>query len=255
MEALTDLHTCPKCGEDKWPEEFAERKPGQGWVDDRPHLPITNRCPYCRKCEVERISAWKARNGDKQKAYQRAYRERNVDKIRAYNNSPEGRAKRAIREARRQRKIHRNKAALQQHREKARLLAWEARRRRGAVETPKAGPKAPDTEKDLRLDSAVFAQWLKAKQREYGGPEQLALVIGMSPRNVRHYLVREYPRVSIDTVDRALIREGTTFLWQLYPELYPGLDVPSLTEILADVVGPPTNHDAACLKPREQVVA
>ena len=43
----------------------------------------------------------------------------------------------------------------------------------------------------------------------------LALATGMNERQVHRCLTRETVTVQLDTVDKALVTEGSTFLWEL----------------------------------------
>lgn len=228
MEALApEQHMCPLCREVKEVDGFAARKPGQGWLDRTGQA----RHSYCRTCEAGRLREWRNRNLEARRAKAREDYARRMEMLR---RSPKKMA--ALRETRR-------------------LHAWEDRRRAGEREVPKGGPKAPDSERVPRLPIGPFSEWLAVKYEEYGRNSLLlAGVVGMDSSLVHRYKEGKQDRVSIDTVDKALTREGSTFLFQLYPELYPGLDTMALAEVLADACGPATNDDA-WLKPLPGVVA
>lgn len=82
-----------------------------------------------------------------------------------------------------------------------------------------------------------FAAWLRVKLREYGPVYNLADACGINERRVRSILNGEQPRVALGLVDIALTHEESTFLFELYPELYPGLDVAALSDTLAALGG------------------
>lgn len=80
-------------------------------------------------------------------------------------------------------------------------------------------PSTPvDREKDVWLDIRPFRAWLNRMIELYdmGGA---ARRIGVHDRAVYRWL-REGQQVHIDVVDRCLVTEGDTDLWQLYPDLY-----------------------------------
>lgn len=66
-----------------------------------------------------------------------------------------------------------------------------------------------------RLPIGPFRDWMERKLAYYeGSVELLAQATGLPDRQVRRVL-READSVALDTVDRALIKEGTTPLWAL----------------------------------------
>lgn len=82
-----------------------------------------------------------------------------------------------------------------------------------------------------------FQDWLTERRERYGGIGDLSEVVGIPERQLYTLItgfemvsgkrrrdgkscMRPKLSVSIDVVDRALIREGSTSLWELYPELY-----------------------------------
>jgi hypothetical protein len=216
-------HRCSKCGLVKSVQEFAERKPGQGWRDDTGKA----RHSYCRTCEAARLKEWRERDIEASRARSRA---RYAERVARAQRSPEEAAR--LRETRR-------------------LYAWERRRRRGEAER---GIERSQPEKDLRLEAGPFRDWLLAKLGEYGNTLRLAHACGTTVRRIYSVLKEEQAWVSIDTVDRALTREGSTYLFQLYPRLYPDVDVVALSDLLADVVAPAEDDDQ-WLRPVAGVVA
>lgn len=65
-----------------------------------------------------------------------------------------------------------------------------------------------------RLPVGPFRRWMEERLDYYGSLELLSKATGMSDRQVRRVL-RESEMVALDTVDRALINEGSTPLWAL----------------------------------------
>lgn len=66
-----------------------------------------------------------------------------------------------------------------------------------------------------RLPIGPFRDWMERRLAFYGGSmELLAKATGLPDRQVRRVL-READSVALDTVDRALINEGSTPLWAL----------------------------------------
>ena len=69
----------------------------------------------------------------------------------------------------------------------------------------------------LHLNPKPFAAWLRPRVERYGSAP-LAKQLGIPERRI--YAVLHGHGVHIDTVDKALCRDGTTHLRELYPELY-----------------------------------
>jgi hypothetical protein len=69
------------------------------------------------------------------------------------------------------------------------------------------------------LPIGPFREWLVGRLDAYGSVDRLAVVLGASERRLRVWL-RAGSRVSLDSVDRALTREGSALLGELYPELF-----------------------------------
>ena len=65
-----------------------------------------------------------------------------------------------------------------------------------------------------RLPVGPFREWMERKLDYYGEVALLAQATGLDDRQVRRVL-READTVALDTVDRALINEGSTPLWAL----------------------------------------
>lgn len=79
--------------------------------------------------------------------------------------------------------------------------------------------KAPTVEEQPagggKLPVGPFRAWLEGRLAYYGdSTELLGIVTGLGDRQIRRIL-RENKTISLDLVDRALIKEGTTPLWAL----------------------------------------
>lgn len=119
-----------------------------------------------------------------------------------------------------------------------RLDQWEFIDRHG-LNVPVPGLVACDYEPDIRLPIEPFRNWLTLKQRRHEGQhgrDGFAHSIGLTERRLWSVLHdKRQRRVSLMVVDRALTHEGSAHLFELYPELYPDVDVPALTDVLADI--------------------
>lgn len=95
------------------------------------------------------------------------------------------------------------------------------------------------------VDAAPFREWLEERRRVFlsesrqdanghvitwreGGPVPpwFSAYVGVADRHLYRILKGEMKRVRIDIVDQALVHEGSTMLWELYPELYPDMEMP-----------------------------
>ena len=87
----------------------------------------------------------------------------------------------------------------------------------------KALEKKSKTEKNKsvsRLPVEPFVLWLKETIPRYGNQEEFCATAEIGTRRVNELLSGRQTRVSLELVDRALTREGSSMLWELYPELY-----------------------------------
>lgn len=101
---------------------------------------------------------------------------------------------------------------------------------RYAGRTPKAPKGKCRLGPDRMLSSEPFAQWLERKcaryRLEHGeGKDAFANTLTISSRRLETYLRREQETVGLRVVDRVLTHEGSTCLFELYPELYPDEEV------------------------------
>lgn len=91
-------------------------------------------------------------------------------------------------------------------------------RRRGEVEHK---PSPVDQERAGYVPALPFAEWLHAayeRDRSPRGWDEFCVDIGVSARNVARMVSGEQKMVQADTVDRALINEGSTNFAELYDE-------------------------------------
>ena len=70
------------------------------------------------------------------------------------------------------------------------------------------------------VPAAPFALWIKRRQYAYESLSQFCRTCELQERRVYDLIKGNSHRVSVDRVDTALVRDGTTMLWKLYPELY-----------------------------------
>jgi len=72
-----------------------------------------------------------------------------------------------------------------------------------------------------------FRIWLREIVERYGSPENAEGAVGLSARTIRRFTnpkgIYEVTQelVSLDIVDAAVTHEGSCFLWDVYPLLYP----------------------------------
>lgn len=65
-------------------------------------------------------------------------------------------------------------------------------------------------------------EWVKRKAKIFGNLE-LAKLCGVNERVVTRILRKEYSEINFSTVDEMLTNEGSTFIWDLYPQEYERL--------------------------------
>jgi hypothetical protein len=116
------------------------------------------------------------------------------------------------------------RARTEKERERKRIYAEGRRRAAGIPPRNWSTPKETPIKKGeiLRLEFEPFKQWLIQMHLKLDR-EELIDKTGIHPRRLSYilYEAKGRDKVSIDTVDAALIKEGFTGLWELYPELYP----------------------------------
>lgn len=105
-------------------------------------------------------------------------------------------------------------------RERNRIYQEAKRRERGVPARPiKRRPLPQVASETLMIDSGPFAEFVRPLTDKHGA-STVASAIGLDERNLYAHLNGERKSVHIDCVDRALVRFGGAFLWQLYPDLY-----------------------------------
>ena len=70
------------------------------------------------------------------------------------------------------------------------------------------------------VPAGPFVLWVKRRQYAYESLSKFCATCELQERRVYDLLKGKSKRVSVDRVDTALVRDGTTMLWELYPELY-----------------------------------
>ena len=100
-------------------------------------------------------------------------------------------------------------------REDWRLKREEEARHKRAV---KRGLELP---KVNRLPIKPFQSWVEDRLTKYESITEFCEATEMHERRVYDLLRGRQNTVELETVDRALTREGSTMLWELYPDLYP----------------------------------
>jgi hypothetical protein len=93
---------------------------------------------------------------------------------------------------------------------------WE--RRKQLKEDIEAGRALPAVN---FLDVKPFREWLEATVPKYASLREFCESTGLVERRIYDMMNGRQKRVSLDTVDQALTRDGSAYLWELYPELYP----------------------------------
>lgn len=112
------------------------------------------------------------------------------------------------------------------------ITDYYLRRRRGKVEhrarcrscenridyDRRAALKRGEAEPTIFFPVEPFRDWLALAVQRHGSRLRAATETGMSERRLRAILGGEQRRVTLDVVDRALANEGSTMLWELYPD-------------------------------------
>lgn len=191
---IVDTHRCPRCGEVKPADEFALTSEGQGWQQKTATGDVIHRYSYCHPC-----------NRAKAKGH-------HADLLRRMEQDP---------------------AFGERIEARWRENQMTYARRKGCRPRPVAYKRVMvEEEKDLRIPAEPFREWMRAMMERYEcGSTGLSEVTGLPDRSIQRILYEGQDNVSIDTVDKALVREGSTLLPTLYPDLYPGLD-PEFVECL-----------------------
>lgn len=72
-----------------------------------------------------------------------------------------------------------------------------------------------------RVPMEPFQAWVQERAPKYESMADFCEATEMNERRVYDLLNGRQKTVTLEVVDRALTREGSAFLWELYPELYP----------------------------------
>ena len=80
------------------------------------------------------------------------------------------------------------------------------------------------------LEIGPFQEWIEKRLEVYDSIDTFATLVETSPRSVHRWRKgreidkmgkeRTINKIPLNTVDIAITREGSTNLWELYPELY-----------------------------------
>ena len=73
-----------------------------------------------------------------------------------------------------------------------------------------------------RLPAQPFRDWLNDEALpRYDSLREFCEATGLQERRIYDVVNGRQKKVSLDYVDKAVTRDGSVFLWELYPELYP----------------------------------
>lgn len=111
--------------------------------------------------------------------------------------------------------------------EERRIRYHDDRRRRGLKCYPQKGVRSlafPEKENRRELlPVGPISEWVTQKAKVYGGNKQLAKYCGVDERTITRLASKEYSETTFALVDEILTREGSTFIWDLYPVEYEKL--------------------------------
>lgn len=228
----TKTRTCAVCGETKPVENFRVTKRWPDGSARRWHS-------YCHPCRRAKVRESYARNADRIKAARKAaYRRVKADPVKAeelrtYWREKNRRYLQKMRDERpedyrayqryhrdwwRKRRAEQAKAERRRMLQDRRINVTGRRREQGVREV--TGRRSVDEVGEERvplLPAEPFRAWLEDRLPSYSGPTAMADKLGIDETSVRRVLRGDKPSVSLDTVDRALINEGSTSLDDLYP--------------------------------------
>jgi hypothetical protein len=229
---------CARCKHWKHLIDFAYRKSGADhWI-----------LKFCLSCKraVQRQHYYANRAGYLERI--RNWKRKNPEKVAAYASQDAASGKRRAREER----YYQNPANRLRRRKRNRLYKQAQRRAAGvperqlksaihryylaAIEAQAEHLRSlapPPQEKEPRLELAPFVGWIDKRLPAYQHSlEQLSDICEVDPRRLRTLRAGEYMKdgkmrpvrtVGLDFVDRCLVNEGCTDLWEVYPDLYEDL--------------------------------
>lgn len=186
----------------------------------------------CRECKPAYDRAYRAANKKKVRANERAWRARQLADpvLREILLETERRAQRRRREADKERAnrwarewYERTKNDPERHArllETRRIAARLRREKNGAPLVPERRPKVLYSVKNeqVLLDPGPMQEWVQKKLSKYGGPAELALACGTDENRIRDIRDGKLSAITRAKVERFLVAEGSTELWELYPD-------------------------------------
>lgn len=125
---------------------------------------------------------------------------------------------------RRERYHNRTEEQKEDRREQDRFFTYKSRREKGIPERKFKKSRGVERMDDAKVPAEAFIEWLKVKLDQRGSIKELSKVTGISDRRLRTLFAGSYSQkgktyeiknLSIDFVDDALIKEGSTMLWEL----------------------------------------
>jgi hypothetical protein len=131
------------------------------------------------------------------------------------------------------RERRRNDSVFRTRRREYERIYKEGRRRAAGVPERRYvnATRAPDLERDQDLPVEPFARWLEGRVLAYGGVETFARSVGLNDTAPLRRVLRRgdhgRPKKSVrlSFADKIVTLDGSTFLWEIWPELYPDVEV------------------------------
>jgi hypothetical protein len=222
---------CPGCGRTLSLRAFNKAHSDAGFVVLLADGKRRYRRSRCRRCEAkyrrEHVASLPLeRRREQRRIWSATYEARPgvIEARRARQSTPEFRAKRRAAYAAKMAKLRADREALEAHRELGRLYAYAQRRRRGVPERQFRDRQTPGYSRDW-LPREPFIEWVEHVRPHY--PEltddAFGEMLGFTARSLRRVMQESTNGVTVELVDRALTLEGSTELWQLYPDRF-GVD-------------------------------
>lgn len=211
----SEIQTCTKCGFEKAPEDFPKVKSTYRLKDGIKRV-REYRLRYCKDCKRKQDTAKSARRRREQPDYQRQWRERNPDKVKAqqdkYNHSPGGKAARA-----KYAKTEKSKAAHQRYRQSRRGQATRRRAHRKKAKLKRLALSAnlpaevvrPFLER-LLLEYKTPATSLAVGEPPSKGYGELAVATGVHRDTIRHIMDGTRKGVAIEVIDKLALHADFT---------------------------------------------
>jgi hypothetical protein len=202
---------CPRCGRWRLGVDFYVRE----WSGDTAYK-LQTRCATCQRVSRREADGFKPRRWG---ACHRGH-PRTPDNLGTVTDA-NGYTHRYCKPCRRQ-DYERRRAErewVERRREYQRFWMERKRRSLGVPERRwgSRSNRAPDTESAPLLDARPFIRWLQGKRDRHETIVDMAIVLGIDDSLLGKLLAEQKASVLLTTVDRVLTREGSTFLWELYP--------------------------------------